>query len=76
MKGVSFATSDTEEQKSQLDQQPVEKPMKGKKRLSRVEEELKHMDNTMQRDTLSEQHPLNRSNANSMRGGKIPKATD
>jgi len=40
MKGVSFATSDTEEHKSEYEQ-PVEKPKKEKKRLSRVDEELK-----------------------------------
>lgn len=38
MKGVSFATSDTEENKNIT---PVEQPKPRKKRLSRVEEELK-----------------------------------
>ena len=46
MKGVSFATSDTEEKKSNYDQTPASKKMK-KKRLSRVEEEMKQINNPL-----------------------------
>jgi len=69
VKDVSYQTSDTAEKESGVFSQPK----KRKKRLSKVDEELKKTKNSI-RDVVSEHHKLNKSNATTpMKEGKQTK---
>ncbi len=71
MRGVSFATSDTEDNKSTFEANHKIQSQR-KKRLSRVEEEIKVVNNQI-RETKSEYNVLNKSNVTSQKDNKSVK---
>ena len=73
MKGVSFATSDTEENRSAYERPTSALHKKKKRRLSKVEEEVKHVTNNPRgTDTISEinKSEINKSAAVSQKDAK------